>query len=812
MTDDARVEELLLAWEESRASGEPLLPQDLCRDCPKLLDRVQRRIRDLRAISSVLDLAAFREESAAGDASTLTPDTPAGANRDETRPPRRPTGDVLSLPGYKILGELGRGGMGVVYQAWQLGLERLVALKVILAGKHAAPSELDRFFAEARLIARLRHPNIVQIFDLGDHEGRPYYAMEFLEAGSLDQVLHQHRLSPRRAAELIETLARAVHYAHQQGIIHRDLKPGNILLTAIRVPAEGEVELGTPKIGDFGLARQLGRIDRVTRPGTVLGTPAYMAPEQAARTDRQVGPATDIYGLGVLLYQVLTGAPPFQADTDWETLQAVVHQPPQPPSQIRADCPPALEEICLRCLQKSPSDRYPSAEALAVDLHHFKAGEPISPPPRLPPRRISRRTWLATSGAAALSLTAGAYFFFGRQLFPKGPPIRIGLLHAGPGPLVISGDAILDSERLAVSELNDSGGLLGREIEAVMLEDPDRQLLVTEQAERLIVDEKVSVLIGGSTSATHKLVKEVVEKHDNLLLYPMEFEGLEESDNIVYLGAIPNQLMFPAIKTWLLEQQTRGRFFVVASDSLLPRACAEIIRGFIPTLAGAEIVGAEFLPKGSPTVSRIVKEIRDAKPQALLNLIHGDDSVTLMKEMRAADLTPERLPTVSFFFTEQEMRSLKRAEMTGDYLVSSYFECLPGEENAGYLKLLQDQYGPQRLAFDDTETGYSAVHLWAHAVRAARSDDPREVRRVIGQQNYSGPGGPIMIDSATGYAHKNCRVGRIKADGSIEIEWSSESPIAPVPFPGPRGKQDWKDWLHALYQKWGNQWTNPAKD
>jgi len=812
MTDDARVEELLLAWEESRALGEPLSPQELCRDCPKLLETVQRRVRDLRAISSVLDLAAFREESTGGDASTLTPDTPAGANRDVSRPPRLPAGDVLSLSGYKILGELGRGGMGVVYKAWQLGLERLVALKVILAGKHAAPSELKRFYAEARLIARLRHPNIVQIFDLGDHEGRPYYAMEFLEAGSLDQALYQHRLSPRRSAELIETLARAVHYAHQQGIIHRDLKPGNILLTAIRAPAEGEVELRTPKIGDFGLALQVDMIDRVTRPGTVLGTPAYMAPEQAARKDRQVGPATDVYGLGVLLYQVLTGAPPFQADTDWETLQAVVNQQPPLPSRIRTDCPPALEEICLRCLRKSPSERYTSADALAADLHRFQVGEPLSPPPILPPRRISRRTWLATTGAAALSLTAGAYFLFGRHLFPKGTPIRIGFVHAGPGPLVISGDAVLDSERLAVWELNKSGGLLGREIEAVTLEDPDQQLLVTEQAERLIIDEKVSVLIGGSTSATRKQVKEVVEKHDHLLLYPMEFEGLEESGNIVYLGAIPNQLMFPAIKTWLLERQEKKRFFVVGSNSLLPRACAEIIKGFIPTLPGAEIVGEEFLPKGSPRVAPIVNKIRDAKPEALLNLIHGDDSLTLMKEMRAADLTPDRLPTVSFFFTEQEMRSLTRAEMTGDYLVSSYFESLTGQANADYIKLLQDQFGPQRLAFDDTETGYSAVHLWAHAVRAARTDDPREVRRVIGQQNYAGPGGPIMIDPATGYAHKFCRVGKIKADGSIEIEWSSDKPITAVPFPGPRRQQDWNEWLHAVYHEWGDHWTNPAKN
>jgi urea transport system substrate-binding protein len=809
MIDDARVEELLLTWEESRAVGEPLSAEELCRDCPELLEVIRRRIRDLRAISSVLDLAAFREESAVEDRSTIASPPRAVADQGDVRPPDLTTGDALWLPGYRILGELGRGGMGVVYRAWQLGLERIVALKVILAGRHAGTTELARFHAEARLIARLRHPNIVQIYDLGAYEGHPYYAMEFLEGGSLDRAVRDQRLPPPQSAALIEALARTVHYAHQQGIIHRDLKPGNILLTGVQTLPGGALDLGTPKIGDFGLARRLDTLDRVTRPGTVLGTPAYMAPEQAAHKDLEVGPATDVYGLGVLLYQLLTGIPPFQADTDWETLQAVVHQPPRPPRLSNPDCPPALEEICLRCLRKNPYERYSSAEGLADDLRRFLAGEPLSPPPRSGARRISRRTWLATSGAAALSLVAGGLFIFGRRF--RRPPIKIGLLHAGPGPLAISGDAILDSERLAVLELNQSGGLLGRPVEAVTLEDPGHELLAAEEAERLIVDEKVSVLIGGSTSATRKQVKEIVAKHDHLLLYPMEFEGLEESANIVYLGAIPNQLMLPVLQTWLVKEQGRRRFFVVGSDSLFPLAAAEIIKGFMTEIPEARILGEEFLEKGSPNVGPIVEKIRTAKPDVLLNLIHGDDSLTLIKALRAERLTPDVMPTVSYLFNEVEVRSLKLEQMTDDYLVSSYFEGLRGQENARYVEFLESQYGPQRIAFDSAESGYSAVHLWAHAVLAAETDDPHAVRRVIGAQNYIGPGGLIKIDPETRYAYKYCRLGRIKADGNIEIVWSSPEPIAPVPFPGPRTQEQWGEWLQALYTKWGNQWTKPAE-
>jgi WD40 repeat protein/Flp pilus assembly protein TadD len=280
---------------------------------------------------------------------------------------------VPVLPGYEILEELGRGGMGVVYQALQVKLNRLVALKMILAGPHAGTDALARFRSEAEAVARLRHPNIVQIYEVGEAEGRPFFSLELAEGGSLAQRLDGTPFPARQAAELVETLARAMHSAHRRGIIHRDLKPANVLFTAE----------GMPRITDFGLAKQLEGEPGVLAPGgqtqsgAILGTPSYMAPEQAAGRSKAIGPAADIYALGTILYELLTGRPPFKGETPLDTLMAVMHHEPVPPSRLQARVPRDLETICLKCLHKEPPRRYASAEDLAEDLRCFRAGEPI---------------------------------------------------------------------------------------------------------------------------------------------------------------------------------------------------------------------------------------------------------------------------------------------------------------------------------------------------------------------------------------------------------------------------------------------------
>lgn len=284
------------------------------------------------------------------------------------------TGKRISLPGYEILGKLGEGGMGVVYKARHLPLNRMVAIKMILAGEHASETMLARFALEAETIAQLQHPGIVQIYEIGEHDGHSFLALEYVAGGSLAAQLDDKPWPADRAAELVETLARTMQAAHEGGIIHRDLKPENVLLCAGQNATDASLAL---KITDFGLAKRLQSPAGQTRTGDIMGTPSYMAPEQAAGK-KDIGPAADIYALGAILYRLLTGRPPFQAETPLDTLVRVLEQEPLPLRALNKSLPRDLEAIVLKCLAKQPSERYGSAAELAEDLRAFRGGEVVT--------------------------------------------------------------------------------------------------------------------------------------------------------------------------------------------------------------------------------------------------------------------------------------------------------------------------------------------------------------------------------------------------------------------------------------------------
>lgn len=315
---------------------------------------------------------------------------------DEAGIPTMP-GDYPAVPGYAILGELGRGGMGVVYRADQKSLHRPVALKMILRGDYASPEERVRFLVEAEMLARVKHPNIVQVYEVGTHNGYPFLSLELVEGGTLQDFTDGAPQPPRQAAALLAILADAVQAAHSQGVVHRDLKPSNILLHRLQENSDGSQELpthlrskhpvyGIPKITDFGLAKRFDDDSRLTTTGHVLGTPSYMAPEQA-QGRRDVGPGADTYALGAILYELLTGTPPFRGSNSIETLNKVIHE--DPPTLDARTVPADLAVICFKCLEKDPARRYRSAAHLGEDLARFLRDEPITARP------ISRRERLA---------------------------------------------------------------------------------------------------------------------------------------------------------------------------------------------------------------------------------------------------------------------------------------------------------------------------------------------------------------------------------------------------------------------------------
>jgi tetratricopeptide (TPR) repeat protein/tRNA A-37 threonylcarbamoyl transferase component Bud32 len=318
------------------------------------------------------------------------------------RTPRRdegplPANDWDNVAGYEVLDVLGRGGMGIVYKARQKSLNRVVALKMLLNAGHARPDQIARFQIEAEAVARLQHPNIVQVFEVGEHAGCPFFSLEFVDGQSLSAKINSTPQPPREAARLVQQVAQAMEAAHRRGIVHRDLKPANILVAAD----------GTPKVTDFGLAKRFEEDagDGPTREGAVLGTPSYMAPEQAAGKTREVGPATDVYALGAVLYDLLTGRPPFKGTTMLDTLQQVQTAEPVPPLRLQNKVPRDLDTICLKCLEKDPPRRYGSAGELADDLERFLKGEPIKARPTPPWERAAK--WARRRPALAALLATG---------------------------------------------------------------------------------------------------------------------------------------------------------------------------------------------------------------------------------------------------------------------------------------------------------------------------------------------------------------------------------------------------------------------
>jgi eukaryotic-like serine/threonine-protein kinase len=316
-------------------------------------------------------------------------------------PLRPPPAPLPAPPDFAILGELGRGGMGIVYMAQQLSLKRVVALKVMRAGAYADEDQVARFKAEAEAVAQLQHPNVVQVYHVGEFAGRPYCALEYIEGGSLDKRLTGTPLPPRDAAQTVRTLALAIHAAHQRGIVHRDLKPGNVLIAPD----------GTLKVTDFGLAKRLDNDSRRTQSGVLVGTPSYMAPEQAQGRVSTIGPVTDVYALGAILYELLTGRPPFRGATLWDTVDQVCRQEPVAPSRLQPKLPRDLETICLKCLEKDPRRRYASAAALAGDLERQLANRPVQARPVGPAERAVK--WAARQPAAAALIVVSALALLG---------------------------------------------------------------------------------------------------------------------------------------------------------------------------------------------------------------------------------------------------------------------------------------------------------------------------------------------------------------------------------------------------------------
>jgi urea transport system substrate-binding protein len=389
------------------------------------------------------------------------------------------------------------------------------------------------------------------------------------------------------------------------------------------------------------------------------------------------------------------------------------------------------------------------------------------------------------------------------------PAIKVGILHSLTGTMAISEKAVVDGELLAIDEINAHGGLLGRQIKPIIVDGKSDSQKFASLAEQLITQDKVSAIFGCWTSACRKTVKPIFEKYDHLLFYPVQYEGLEQSPNIIYLGAAPNQQIIPAVK-WLIDHVGKT-FFLIGSDYVFPRTANEIIKDQIKSFGG-KIVGEDYLILGSNnnSVDKMVNDIRLAKPDVILNTINGRDNIQFFHALKNAGITAKTIPVMSFSIAEDELKSMNSTDMAGNFAAWNYFQSIPNQLNTDFVKKFKDKYGQNRVTDDPIETGYFGVYLWAQAVIDAQSDAVEDVKRTIKKQSFNAPEGIVYINPDNQHTWRTVRIGKIRKDGQFDIVWSSIKPIEPVPYPSSRNKKDWEQFLHDLYTKWQGNWVNPG--
>jgi urea transport system substrate-binding protein len=342
---------------------------------------------------------------------------------------------------------------------------------------------------------------------------------------------------------------------------------------------------------------------------------------------------------------------------------------------------------------------------------------------------ITLGAWNRNRGENRLGVTMTAPAGGASPAALNGAPIKVGVLHSRTGTMAISERAVIDATLLAIDEINETGGLLGRPVEAVVEDGESDSATFAAKAEQLITKDGACTVFGCWTSASRKTVLPLFEKYDHLLFYPVQYEGLEQSPNIVYTGAAPNQQIIPAVK-WCVSSLKKKKFFLVGSDYVFPRTANAIIRDQAKGLH-AEIVGEEYLLLGSSDVGEIVQKIAAARPEAILNTINGDSNVAFFRALRAAGVRADKVPTISFSISEEELSSLSMKDVVGDYAAWNYFQSVDRPLNHAFVKLFEKRHGKQRVISDPMEAAYFGVHLWAQAVKEAQDDNVAKIRRAV---------------------------------------------------------------------------------
>ncbi len=394
-----------------------------------------------------------------------------------------------------------------------------------------------------------------------------------------------------------------------------------------------------------------------------------------------------------------------------------------------------------------------------------------------------------------------AAFMAWQQYSVAMPNIRIGILHSLSGSMVVREKPLVDALQLAIEEVNAAGGIGGQKIEAVVVDCRSDPMYCAQQAERLITEEKVKVLFGCWTSACRKAVKPVVEKHQHLLFYSVQYEGMEQSPNIIYTGAAPNQQVAPVVH-WALETLDKRdkhakRVYLTGSDYVFPRIAHILIKDLLAA-QGAIVVGERYLPLGSTAVDELVADIVKQQPDMVLNTIEGDSIVPFFQKLNKAGITPDKIPVLSFSIGEVDLAAKDTPLMAGHYAAWNYFQSIQSPQNQAFLQRFHNRYGQKTVVDDPMEASYISLQLWAQAAREAGSAEPAQVQRTILRQSLLAPEGVISLDPATRHLWRVARIGKARDDGQFDVVWDSGRLLEPAPFPAYRTREEWGRLLQAV--------------
>ena len=417
-------------------------------------------------------------------------------------------------------------------------------------------------------------------------------------------------------------------------------------------------------------------------------------------------------------------------------------------------------------------------------------------------RKLGALAWILFIALGALS-----WFIIDRVLVDRSP-IVVGILHSQTGPMAISEKSMIDAEVLALEQINAAGGLLGRPVQWVIADGASDPATFATQAEKLIRDDNVCVVFGCWTSASRKSVLPVFESNDHLLIYPMAYEGLEQSPNIIYVGAAPNQQITPAV-SWCHSTLSARRYFLIGSDYIWPHCVNAIMTDQIKGM-GDQVVGEMYIPFGSTDVDAAVRAIVAAKPDVVMSSVVGDSAIAFAKKLRAAGIRPDQTPMLTFALGENELSAVQRDDFAGNYAAWNYFQSIDRPENAEFVSAFKKRYGNDRTISDVMNAAYSSVLLWAQAVEESSRTDVRQVRYALRHQSLNAAEGIIAVDSETQHTWLPVSIGRIRQDGQFDIVWSSNTAVRPVPFPISRSREEWEKFVEDLHQQWGGKWAAPS--